>query len=93
MLITLQISGTERHLINVGKLPSKDTHLTNSVDTDTEYKKDGCYIHPTIGFYGLRTSYFKDMATLLNGTKKQYHSKIIEQLKTKIFFRINNIKI
>ena len=88
MIITLKLSEHENYLIYIGESPSKDKILKHDKTKDVEYLKDGFFIDNQIGFFGLVTCYFKDIATLLNNIKKEHHSKIIEVVKTKIYLRL-----
>jgi hypothetical protein len=61
--------GGRPHLLIVGEEP-KDSK------GKSEYKKDGFYISPQIGFYGLITAYFKDEKTLKKIIDKKYHNQL-----------------
>ncbi len=58
------------YLIIIGEEP-KDAKAR------AEYKKNGFYIDPQTGFFGLVTSYFKDVNTLKKNIAKKYHKQII----------------
>ena len=67
--IALKDDSGRPYLIIIGEEPK-------SAKGKSEYKKDGFYISPQLGFYGLVTAYFKDMNTLKKNIEKKYHKQL-----------------
>ena len=67
--ITITENNGRNHLIFIDKQPSE-------IKAKKLYNKNGYYISTQMGFYGLITSYFKDIKTLKDYTNKKYHDQI-----------------
>lgn len=73
--IVIREKNNRPHLIFIDKLPSE----LEGIKAKKLYNKNGYYISTQMGFYGLITSYFKDIKTLKDYTNKKYHNQIDEQ--------------
>ena len=73
--ITITEENNRNHLIFIDKIPSE----LEGAKAKKFYNKNGYYISKQMGFYGLITSYFKDIKTLKDYTNKKYHNQIDEQ--------------
>ena len=73
--ITITEENNRNYLIFIDKIPSE----LEGAKAKKFYNKNGYYISKQMGFYGLITSYFKDIKTLKDYTNKKYHNQIDEQ--------------
>tara|TARA_R100000353_G_scaffold146360_1_gene105083 strand:+ start:278 stop:505 length:228 start_codon:yes stop_codon:yes gene_type:complete len=71
--ITITENNGIPHLIFIDKQPSE-------IKAKKLYNKNGYYISTQMGFYGLITSYWKNIKTLKDYTSKKYHNQINEQI-------------
>ena len=70
--IIIKENNGRNHLIFIDKLPSE----LEGIKAKKFYNKNKYYISKQMGFFGLITSYFKDIKTLKDYTNKKYHNQI-----------------